>query len=853
MISSVLNNGVAIADVLRECGTAARAVPGFCRCPICRQDTLYVTRLADEAGGWYQCQGRCGFVGDSLELLAAREDREQGEFLRARRLQDSSLYSPDNISKHIEEVKRRQAMQAAWRKVSDRSSLQVLAGPEVSAILADYRLAPHARAGYWDSRLAPLFGACTGAQAAGLFPNRGLKPLPGPGGKAWLLTPLFAAPGLMLGLAGFDYGPRAAHYYAKPERDALLFLDRPYRPTEPVVHAFGDARFAVALHVLAQNNHGRQPPVVAYVPDSDAAWRHVQSRKVILWSPDPGLEIFVQARRIGDRALVSRLPGPADPAANPFEHYRGETPNQALARLEAAAEPWLKALKDHIVACAGSAVLEQIALRLALTPREAGIIRGYCATAEERRILDAVYEAGPIVQLATTTRGGRVVQKADGWYRVVRGGEHALLSEATAVVESQTVSTAATVFAGHVRVRNDAGETVFPFRVDRRRFNCAWLREACAAAGQYARIGNFDLEDVAAAFHRPVTLRALDRLGWDPDAAAFVYPPGAILANGTIDDTPRQAERPHPLDRLACRAPFDPALVREWFGRPDYADYWRVYLAGLYNHLAPALGRPPLAVGVYGAGAAGLAAAAARDLYGETLPPGEPDKVLAAARAHAVPVWVTARGPETAALVKTPGLTNVVVALDSEETARLAQMLGWAVVVGAEPEGPAPENAGGVLGALLVQHQLAPADPELPPFQAALETLKGWLRRTFEEPAPILRNILEYVRAPDESRAGAGGRALEIVKQLLRSGQLSVRRGPELPTGAPPPDTHLTSAGDAIYVPEAALRRALARTGMADAIATRRLAADLAAIGALRAPVTCLGSTAGWWVAADRL
>ena len=858
MLSTRLNNSLPIKDVLRECGTAINTLPGFCRCPVCNHPTLYATRAGDEAGGWYQCQGACGFTGDSVALLAARERSTVEDYLRRQRLRDAAVYTADNIGRHVDETRRRKMIADGWRDISGLANMLVGAPPEVAAVLAAYRMTPHLDAARWTAGLGRRFGACSNGRARLKLGGGATGPFPGTKNKAWLVTPVYAAPGLVTGFAACDDNATDAvyHYANNADNDGLVFLDRPRPAGEDAVYAFGSLRHAVALHVMAHAGCDREPPpIVVYTPTTTTAWRHVRGRKVIFWAPTIDLDLFAQARLLGDRAHVAHVPPPPG-ETNPFACYRGETCNMALRRLDAAARPWLWALKDYLVACARSAAVDQAPVRLGLSPDELEKLRCYCATAEEGRIVNAVYDAGHVDVAVTLADGARIVQKDDGWYRIAAGGNHILVTDAVPVFDYVTHTGGEELLTGHVRVGGKSDRELVPFRaVPRANIRRDWLAALCAKAGRVIRAADtFRYCEAAYAFHRPALLPGLEQIGYDAETGAFIFPAGAITPGGAIDDAPRLAPTPHPSDRFnAAAAPPTGETVKTWFTDDDGAGFWRVYLAGLYNILAPAAGREPAAFGVYNPTGPDVVAEAARALYGEVLNRAAPTEIRAAADRHHLPVWIdAAAGPATAAeLLKTGGLTNIVVDLGSEENAHLAKLLGWHVITCADPA-DIPEDANALLGSLLMEFQRDEGNRDLPPLRLALETLRAWLRRTYEYPAPGLRGILQQTAAPDPTPAGEGVRLLGLLKLLLDAGELEIRRQPEPVAPLPPAKTFATASGDNVYIPVEAAAKALRRARLPYEITIDSTNA-LAAAGALTGTVTSLGSVIGWKIRASAL
>jgi hypothetical protein len=189
--------------------------------------------------------------------------------------------------------------------------------------------------------------------------------------------------------------------------------------------------------------------------------------------------------------------------------------------------------------------------------------------------------------------------------------------------------------------------------------------------------------------------------------------------------------------------------------------------------------------------------------------------------------------------------------LGTEENAQLAKLLGWHVVTCAGPV-ETPANADQLLAAALAQHQRHAVNPELPPFRIALETVRGWLTRSFEYVAPGLRGVLRAVAPPDATPAGEGRRLVGLIRQLIRAGEMTVQTAPGQLSDLLPSKSHAVRQGDAVCVPVEGFLRALKGARLpyqpghdADAC--------LAAAGVLHNVVSSLGSVVGWRIKAEAL
>lgn len=767
--SSNLNNMLAVADVVREIGSSLSGIPGYCQCPICGHATLYTSQSGSQSGGWYQCQGSCGFTGDSVDLLAAASRESVEEFLRRRRLSNTEIYSPDNLKDHMELYRHRRCVQDGWKELSNRYNNMAF-DFNVATLLQDLRLHNHAKAPYWNDGPGRIVGVGTTEGITEALPVRG-SALPGRSSHAWVISPIFTAPGRITGFAGFDNNPNAHTFFVdKGEgiKDGLLFLTKPMRVTD--AFATDGLKHALALHIMAQNMHAGMLPLYGYLPGTQLAWDHVRAQRIILWSPEPDIEILVAAKTIGDRAYITTSPKIPTFTDNPFIHFQGQTPAMVLETMKYNAVPWLAALKDYIMSRGSSNALDRIPDQITLTSGEIDKLRSMCQSDEERRIMGSLYAGGPIDITLTLPTGRKIVQKKDGWYRVIKKGEHALLSQAMPVIEDQIMGNDMEVtYAGYVQVGGE--ETTLPFTLPKNEFSGEWLAEYCGRAGHFVTVGKMtpdELYGITTGMRRPRIVKGLDSVGWDERTRSFIFPLLSIMPDGSIEDDPRHMIGGHPTDALCVNGDIPLPELTEWFANPKWLDFWKLYTAALSLIIGPAMGAEhPGTVVFSDGGAEDILTLVAKALYlpvNQAVPP----------QSHVWPaVVIPATKHAEAKIIKQGGSQKCLTTAVTEEHAHLAKLLGWNVITLAKVDSVGPADAYKMLGHLLPWHQAHGNDPGSGAVKAAYDLITAFVAKAGGGNKPN-RVILQDINVADTTPAGQGDRLVKLVKLLMTNGMIPV-------------------------------------------------------------------------------
>lgn len=843
---SKINNALPVTEVLRECGIDVNALPTYVTCPQCGQSSLYAVALP-EGGGWYQCQGSCGFTGDNVTMLARNYNMSESDFLRTRKMQDPSVFNPTNIREYLDEYRGRQRTMEGWREISDRANIFLLGGPTVTELAARMRVDAHVRAEYWNEGLGRLFGIATNETITKYFSNGNGRLLPGAKDRPWMLSPVFRVPGMISGFCAFDHISSPLVIQEDEQGLGLVFLQPPTRKRVEATYALGNPKHAMALHVMAQTAHAEPPPVIAYFPETaESCWQHVKGDKVILWSDEVDQDIFVTARRIGARAYIARSPK-LEEHSDPHVQFRGMTYGMVLETMKESAVPWLYALKDYLVHNATGPTIDKIPEKLTLSADEMETLHSYCVGADELGIVDNLYKSGPISLTILTGAGHTIIQRPEGWFRKFNDTRIAQVSGAMPYIQDIVqVTGRPRPFSGYIKIgsADPAKEITFPFTVTEDQFKPSWLRNICAEHGHFITVlDSLNLYDITTRFHKPRIARGLDGVGWEDESHSFVFPHCRIVEGRLVDEERIMAEghQTGGLHAYALNIPEEE--VKQWLKLPPL--FWSTYLMGLYNMIAPALGAVPIPVAVLNDGKAPVVRLAANRLYCDVLEDKDKAKILAESTRHRVPIFVAAtQRVHTADILRLPAPGNMIVELPDVELAHMAKLLGWHVIAGSLDEMPAHTGFHDLMPSLLCQFQCSSLAPGRPPVETVLELLSGWLQLKYELRDHRVQSLVKNVSAPDMTAAGIGLRLIDLIKLIIKAGELPVRSTGVIGDILPNKNDAVVSGGE-LCIPIEGFQRATQHAGIHYPI-TAQATEALGATGTLLRVTEILGRPTGW-------
>lgn len=841
--SSSLNGKLTIQEVIREVGADVNTIPGYCTCPFCGDD-MYVSNLPEMGGGWYQCS-RCDMVGDSLTLLSRFHKIEIRDFLRSRMLMNADIFSPDNIDEHLKMSNKRKEIVAGWTKFSSGRRYQELTDYQLRDLLVQMRLMNAFASPNWKRGAGLLFGIANNGEMSHHFPvvlNEGRSNTP------WLIFPLFSAPSCMTGIVLTNGTPIHSEAWFSHPKDGLTFLHRPIK--SKFIVASPSQTHVAALHIMAQNSQASYPPpVVGFSDDALAVWDHLEAEKIILWGPQQNVKLFTAARRIGDRAHIATAPVFSDNDMNraPIESFAGHSVNSVLSTMDSTSQPWLAALKDYVISRTNSHNVGRLPEKIALSPMEIEKIHSFCRNDEEARIFDNVYRGGTIDVSLSLPSGKKILQRPDGWYRIMPKGEPTLLSSAIPIIDTVIAYPDKNILSGYVKVGHpDPTQVVTaPFRVPEKEFNINWLRDFCnRTCKKFAHITstiNRDLYDLATRMHQPKVVVGVNKLGWDGETNAFVLPKRTYRRHGGSSLEECLVHTPHPYETLPDPTDIDQPSSGSF--REIGPSGWIPFLVGLHHTIAPVFGadKTPVIIECPTPDMANkVTRMAAKSLWVPYA--GSPSLSLLETHLehHDLPVFCHAENDSGLnACVRHHRPANLVVVAHAGLDFELPDLLGWGRVK--VPEGalewPALRSA-----FPLLLHYMFESDWSAPvaanPMLWVADLVRKWLRFSLELQHEFSNDVVTAWKQPESS----GRRMVNLIHRLIDNQFLGLK---VQKFAAGLDKDSVIKTNDTLLVPARGLRRAAAEANIplppSDKI-TQRLKES----GSLIAEISPLGQLAGW-------
>ena len=310
----------------------------------------------------------------------------------------------------------------------------------------------------------------------------------------------------------------------------LCFLDQ-LRHEEEVVFAVGDPRLALQLQVHHSFNSMESLPLVGYTATTgQSSWNQVRSREIVFWAPKLNADLFKQAR-YANNAFVATRPN--------YELYGDEKRLQALIGFQvdtwrqdvkASAKPWRKALVDWLLDLPEDEALEAVEY-LDLTATEAEELLEGLEGHQEAKLIELF---GVSKQSQAVTVDGRTIMQAEGkWVEMHRMGPKLVLDGTIYLDRVQhSMSGGDETVVGFITREG----TVIPFHdklSEVQENTTGWLTRILMAEGQpipqIAPVWSRRLFQVAQAFHNPVTVQCVDRVG-------YIESIGTVFPNFVIKD-----------------------------------------------------------------------------------------------------------------------------------------------------------------------------------------------------------------------------------------------------------------------------------------------------------------------------
>lgn len=301
------------------------------------------------------------------------------------------------------------------------------------------------------------------------------------------------------------------------------------------VFVLPDPVLALKMHAWHFQDHSDTLPLVASWCDNRAwtaptCWNNLSNGPLVFWGPPAKqYETFKNARCAGGRIARQAWP------KNVHETFSRKGLHEVLKELWASSVPWQDALAEELRQLPTTAG-EEIIHRMAFTLED--YERFFAEVAPDLRTRFDLRQHVRVPTRIITMDGIEFSETSEGW---LNGRTQERVCDATFQVERA-------IYSG----RNDeiyysgtahyAGKTV-PFcdhASDVEDNTRDWLRKLLMKGGVgYPTINaqwSKKLFVLATKFHKPVACKGYDVLGWNEEAARFIFPGFAITASGDVVD-----------------------------------------------------------------------------------------------------------------------------------------------------------------------------------------------------------------------------------------------------------------------------------------------------------------------------
>lgn len=325
-----------------------------------------------------------------------------------------------------------------------------------------------------------------------------------------------------------------------------------------------------------------------------ASWNYLPQRPLIFWGPNHDASLLEQARNSGGRVGVHRWTN---------EDITQLEPAQVLQRVFDRNVSW-EAIVDSEFRRLPANEAEDLALKLNLaSPQLMQLADTARPDVAER--LESI--AQPQADRRMRFQGHDIIENDSGWFMRTAGTNERITNalprvDKVAFRPNQKKS----VYIGRLLMNGeeahfctDADEIdINPFKWF---YNFALVNKLGVL---YVRpIDRKNLLALAHLFHPPTYHTALDKVGWDAERNAFVFPRFVLELNGEVTEA-SEAELlpsgPTPCANLLPPAPLTDAERQDLNHGPLAATTWAIAAGVAANALAPLLGYPFVRVGIVG-------------------------------------------------------------------------------------------------------------------------------------------------------------------------------------------------------------------------------------------------------------
>ena len=717
---------------------ATGLLPITTACPLCHGEKLRILDDKVLGGQWTHC-GQCDFAGDLVELAGRAWGLEIGATVA--QLTDLDLLDEQVAPEQIDGYQRchveyRRRLARFWQEAR-RQITKPTASP-LWELMRRFAIQDQIFSPMWQEGMGHLVGSADCRQVQEVFHpgsyaaaprtnpsgkatvRRGAGPgasrlFPGAGWADVLVVAFHDLPGRISGFLfiGRDADPAAGDVVFKPanyESSTVPFHEaglgmwraaeqQPHWILGRVLFAFSDPLLALRLQGQNARESGAPLPIVISGLDArartEASLAHFSGRPLVFWGRDP--IILRQAKAVD--GLVSSYTLSDKEIAGGLRHRE---PAGWLQIILKHARPWRLVLGEQLLRCDVRAA-EALLAHMEFSPEE---LRHFIASShyELRERLDRCSPLR-IAARRVVANGKTIVETQEGWV-IERTGE--LVCNAAIRMEEVATTSAGEVFYRGIAhfLAADHAFNVSKADVDERGLlSCLFssLLQSGAGVLQYGRNWDRAALSIAMQMGQPRAITGFDRIGWQPEREAFLFPRFAITRSGEVRDDLPPMRTEDPVPALALIEP-RPHLFREELDdlsadTPEVAVFWAVAAGVIHNLLAAAMRYPACGVLLDGPGAALTGAAAARSLGCLAIDlrrrsPRETilEQINLACVRHDWPAALSL--PESRALqvtpqwIESPGAHNAILSLNPYATLALATNGGFHLVHSEEPAAP---------------------------------------------------------------------------------------------------------------------------------------------------------------------
>lgn len=598
--------------------------------------------------------------------------------------------------------------------------------------------------------------------------------------KDSLVMPFYGLPGrihalLVMGRLTPSLDDQVFMYYAQRRRpDAALLgdfgiglLHCGLGKADPVfgttVFVCTDPVWALRMQLRHLRSYNTPLPLVCTytVPPfrAGATWHYLPQRPLIFWGPRHDASLLDQARSSGGRVGAQRWSA---------EEIAQLEPAQVLQSVYDRNVPWEDMVDSEFRRLPANEA-EDLALKLDLAPPQL-LQLADTARPDVAERLTAL--AKPAAERRARFQSHDILETEEGWFFLTKDGNERMTNALIRIDKvAYRPNQEQSIYIG--RLLMNGGEAHFcedADKIDPNPFKYFHHLSLASKLGVlYIRpVDRKNILALAHVFHQPTYHSALDKVGWDAERNAFVFPRFVLELNGEVKEAGDAELLPSGSVPCANLLPPTPLTEhdRQELNHGELAStVWAMAAGVAANVLAPLLGHPFARIGVVGDYALGTSIAEALGCRTQKMVagvcPADSEKRYPTACAHYWPAIFTAHKYEQRNRVR-PGELNLtpaysIVPLQPIQARIFGMCPGWTMVEVPElkerPTALALKFAGSLLTRYLqdlaCRDFALPAAPSVP--AAILDDMAAWYRREGGR-THALHAAKELVRVFDETQ-----------------------------------------------------------------------------------------------------